>query len=93
MQRYGRQNSQKFSLKPGNKRDKTLNVLVVVYISIVLPAVSSIVWYCRAAGVVPETEVQNTHSIVQYGIFHSFIDFPACDLPQNNLFFTASMEN
>ena len=45
MHRYGRQNSQKFSLRPGNKEDINLDALVVIYISIVLPAVSSTVCY------------------------------------------------
>ena len=55
LHRYGLQNSQKFSLKPGNKANVTITVLVVVYISVVLPAVSSIVSYWCAAGVAPET--------------------------------------
>ena len=34
-----------FSLKLGNKGNITLNVLVVIYVSIVLPAFSSIVYW------------------------------------------------
>ena len=43
LHRYGTQNSQNVSLKPGNKEDIILLVLLVIYISIVLPVLSSIV--------------------------------------------------
>ena len=61
MHRYGRQNLQKFSLGSGNKEDINLHVMIIVCISIVLPAVSSIVCYWLAASVAPETVVQNTY--------------------------------